>query len=74
MLLFGGSGSLWGPVYGAVTVFLLNESLRSAEKFQMLFYGALLLLVIVGLPGGLYGVVKDIIIRIKRKRGIDNAA
>ena len=65
MLLFGGTGSLGGPICGAVSVLLLTELLRSAQQYQMLIYGILLLIVIVTMPGGLYGVLKDLFAKIK---------
>lgn len=67
MLLFGGTASIQGPIAGAITVLLLNELLRSAERYQMFIYGALLLLVIVALPGGVYGMVKNIVDKIAKK-------
>lgn len=55
MLLFGGTSSMAGPVVGTLAVQVLNEVLRSAERYQLLIYGILLLLVIMVLPGGIYG-------------------
>ena len=70
MLLFGGTGSLGGPICGAVSVLLLTEFLRFAEKYQMLIYGVLLLIVIIAMPGGVYGVIEKIKAKIaKMKRG-----
>ena len=66
MLLFGGSGSLAGPIIGSGAVLLLNEALRSAERYQMLIYGILLLVVILMIPGGIYGTLKKIVRNIKR--------
>ncbi|OHE62157.1 MAG: hypothetical protein A2Y36_16285 [Treponema sp. GWA1_62_8] len=62
MLLFGGSGSLLGPIFGVVSVELLIESLRAFQDYQVLIYGVLMLIVIVALPGGLYGGFRDIAI------------
>ena len=53
MLLFGGSGSLWGPVVGVIAVQVMNELLRSLEQYQTLFYGVLMLIVILFMPNGL---------------------
>lgn len=53
MLLFGGSGSLWGPVVGVISVQVMNELLRSLEQYQTLFYGVLMLIVILFMPNGL---------------------
>lgn len=61
MLLFGGTGSLMGPICGAVSVLVLNELLRSLQDYQMFIYGILLLTVIVLIPGGLYGAIKDLL-------------
>lgn len=61
MLLFGGSASLFGPVTGVFAVLLLNESLRSAQNYQTFIYGALLLAVILLMPGGIYGMANDTI-------------
>ena len=70
MLLFGGSGSLWGPVIGAGSLLLLNESIRYAERYQMLIYGALLLVIIVSMPGGIYGAVRGVLRRRKKGEGL----
>ena len=60
MLLFGGTASALGPVVGVVAVMVLTEMLRSFQDYQMLIYGILMLIVIVGIPGGLYGAFRDI--------------
>lgn len=67
MLLFGGTASMAGPMVGVFSVQFLNEILRSAQKYQLLIYGVLMLLVIVAMPGGVYGVYKDIVANIKHK-------
>lgn len=69
MLLFGGTGSLLGPVCGVISVSILIEFLRSWQEYQMLIYGVLMLIVIVGLPGGLYGAIRDIWSYLTRRKG-----
>ena len=69
MLLFGGTGTMFGPIIGVISVELLIESLRSLQEFQGFVYGVLLLIVIVALPGGLYGGLRDIYAYCKRKLG-----
>lgn len=69
MMLFGGTGSIPGSIVGAVLVFSITEGLRMFEQYQMLIYGALLLLVIVGLPGGVYGEAKKLFDRVMHRRG-----
>lgn len=53
MLLFGGSGCLWGPIIGVAAVQIMNECLRYLEQYQMFFYGILMLVVILFMPNGL---------------------
>lgn len=69
MMLFGGTGSIPGSIVGAVLVFSITEGLRMFEQYQMLIYGVLLLLVIVGLPGGVYGEAKKLFDRVMHRRG-----
>ncbi|MCX6020931.1 MAG: branched-chain amino acid ABC transporter permease [Chloroflexi bacterium] len=51
--VIGGVGSLWGPILGAVLLTLLPELLRFLKDWRQVFSGAVLLLVILFLPGGL---------------------
>lgn len=68
MLLFGGTASLMGTIIGVVSIEVLMECIRPLQEYQMLFYGILLLIVIVALPGGLYGGINEIKQRLLRKR------
>lgn len=68
MLLFGGSGSLWGPILGAVAVLLVNESLRALQDYQMLVYGIMMLVVIIAMPGGIFGLGQKIHARLKERK------
>ena len=68
MLLFGGTASLFGTILGVVSIEILMECIRPLQEYQMLFYGILLLVVIVALPGGIYGGIKDLITSIRRKQ------
>lgn len=70
MLLFGGTASIVGTVMGVVSIEVLLEAIRPLQEYQMLFYGILLLVVIVALPGGLYGGIKDVFISMQRKKAI----
>lgn len=73
MLLFGGTASKAGPIIGAIAVLLLNEVLRSFENLQMLIYGILLLVVILLLPGGIFGMLKDVFYKTVKRGGLKNA-
>ncbi len=68
MLLFGGTASLAGTIFGVVSIEILMECIRPLQEYQMLFYGILLLVVIVALPGGIYGGIRDLFTSIRRKQ------
>jgi branched-chain amino acid transport system permease protein len=53
MLLFGGMGNFWGPLVGAGALAILSEFLQKLGSYQMLVYGAFLLVIIVFIPGGI---------------------
>jgi branched-chain amino acid transport system permease protein len=45
--------SLWGALGGALFLTLLPEALRAIENVDILVYGAILVLTMMFLPGGL---------------------
>ena len=49
----GGLGGFAGPVVGAAFLFILTEPLRTLAYFEQIFYGVVMVLVILFLPGGL---------------------
>jgi branched-chain amino acid transport system permease protein len=53
MVVLGGMASLWGAVLGALFLTFLPEALRAIENFDILVYGAILILCMMFLPGGL---------------------
>ena len=53
MVILGGSGTLWGPVAGAVVFTALPELLRIAPEVRSLLYGVVLLLIVLYRPAGL---------------------
>ncbi len=53
MVVLGGMASLWGAVAGAMFLTLLPELLRAIEDYDILVYGAILILCMMFLPGGL---------------------
>jgi len=54
MAVLGGTGSLVGPVLGAGILTLLPELLRSLHDFRSLVNGAVLVLVVLFLPKGIW--------------------
>ena len=54
MTVFGGIGALAGPVLGATVITLLPELLRSFRDYRTMINGAILVLVVLFLPKGLW--------------------
>ncbi len=53
MVILGGSGTLWGPVAGALVFTVLPELLRMAPEIRSLIYGMLLFAIVLYLPRGM---------------------
>jgi len=60
MALFGGKGTIWGPVLGAVALFVLQELVwaRFLYLHQILF-GAIIVVVVLLMPKGILGILQD---------------
>ena len=56
-LLFGGMGSVAGPVVGSVALTILPEMLAGLSDYRLILYGTLLLVSIYWLPSGVAGAV-----------------
>ena len=59
MVLFGGKGTVWGPVLGAVTLFWVQELVwaRFIYLHQLLF-GAIIIAVVLMMPRGVLGLLQ----------------
>jgi branched-chain amino acid transport system permease protein len=57
LVLFGGVGSIYGPLVGAVLLTLIDAALSSWPSVQHFVYGALLLFALFVMPGGVTGVL-----------------
>src|SRR5947208_2438053 len=53
MVIVGGTGTLIGPVWGAILLTLLPELLRGIGDLRLVVYGVALTLVVLFMPGGL---------------------
>ena len=58
MVIMGGIGTLVGPVVGAMVFILIQEVLSSYTEHWMIFTGALFVLMVIFLPGGLVGTAR----------------
>lgn len=68
MLAFGGIGSLFGPIAGAITFTVIDELLIEIGRLKHVAYGALVIFLFLRLPRGLLPTVGDLL----RKRGQSN--
>jgi branched-chain amino acid transport system permease protein len=57
MVVFGGMGTLFGPVIGAIVFLLLEEFLSQVTEYWALIMGPLLLLIVLFGRGGIMGLL-----------------
>ena len=69
MLLFGGIGSLAGPVIGSSILVIITETMQSFVRYQMLIYAVFILVVLFYLPNGVVGIMDTIGAKVKNKLG-----
>ena len=79
LTLFGGVGTLWGPVIGAVVLIPLTEGLRAQlghilPGIQGVIYGITIMLVILLAPEGVYWKTRDILVRRRIAKGAHSPA
>ncbi len=58
MVVLGGMGSIPGTILGTVVLTLAPEMLRIVAEYRLLFYGALLVILMIFRPNGLLGDVR----------------
>jgi branched-chain amino acid transport system permease protein len=74
MVVIGGLGSIYGSFLGAALLTLLPEILREAHDYDIIIYGALLVIMVMFMPGGLVRGVPEIFRKLSgRKGGASNA-
>jgi branched-chain amino acid transport system permease protein len=66
MVIIGGSGTLVGPLLGALIAILAPEWLRVTEGYYLLLYAVLVMVMMVFCPQGLIGLVEKAVQRIRR--------
>lgn len=75
MMMLGGSGTIVGPVLGTVLVTVIMEVLRnfpSVGVYFQLVYGVILLLVMMFMPDGVYGLIRKIRSKRSKTETVDN--
>jgi branched-chain amino acid transport system permease protein len=60
MVVIGGSGSVLGPLVGAIGLQLLSQFLRvNLETFNQLIFGAVIVLVVIFFPQGVVPYARE---------------
>jgi branched-chain amino acid transport system permease protein len=72
MVVVGGTQSIWGSVVGAMLLTILPEYLRAIEDYEVLVYGAIVVLVVMFAPSGLAGGVERWLLQ--RRRAVASGA
>jgi branched-chain amino acid transport system permease protein len=57
MVVFGGMGSLFGPLFGAISLLVLEEGLSRVTEYWPIILGPLLLLIVLFARGGIDGLL-----------------
>ena len=68
MVIIGGLGTLFGPMLGAAFLVTLPELLRDVNEWRLVIYGALLVLTIMFMPKGLFGLFRSLYEKINANR------
>ena len=66
MVVVGGTGTLVGPVCGAILLTVLPEFLRALGDLRLVIYGVALTLVVLFMPGGIVQVARLLSGRLRR--------
>jgi len=69
MVVIGGLGSIYGSFLGAALLTLLPEFLRAAHDYDIIIYGALLMVMVIFMPGGLVRMAPDLYRRLFGRKG-----
>ncbi|MCL1895529.1 MAG: branched-chain amino acid ABC transporter permease [Clostridiales bacterium] len=69
MAIFGGMRNLYGPIVGAVVFYSLQHYLLMKTDKYMIIFGAVMIVVIMIMPKGVFGIVDIMAARARRKYG-----
>ena len=63
MTLIGGIGTLFGPFVGTLFYFSLQSFISAKTEYWMLFFGAILIIIVMDFPIGITGYIKGILLK-----------
>ncbi|WP_106497886.1 branched-chain amino acid ABC transporter permease [Lentibacillus sp. Marseille-P4043] len=67
-LIIGGIGTLSGPIIGTLIIVSLTQSLQFLQEYRMVFFGPVLLLIVIFYPQGIAGLGNNLLNKLKCKR------
>jgi len=70
MVVLGGMGSTFGAVFGAIVLTLLPELLVVFEDYEVLIFGAILMVIMIFLPQGLFVGISQALRNLIKKREV----
>ncbi|MCK6624476.1 MAG: hypothetical protein L6R45_04800 [Anaerolineae bacterium] len=69
MLAFGGIGSLFGPILGAITFTIIDEILIDFGQLRVVAYGILIIVLFLWMPAGVIPTVASLWRRVRGLEG-----
>ena len=70
MVVLGGMASTYGAVFGAIVLTFLPELLVVFEDYEVMIFGAILMLMMIFLPQGLFVGLQELLARSWRKKAL----
>ncbi len=67
MVVLGGMASTWGAILGALVLTFLPEFLVVFEDYEVMIFGAILMLMMIFMPQGLLGGLQDLFGKLRRR-------
>lgn len=74
MVVLGGMASTYGAILGAILLTFLPELLVVFEDYEVMIFGAILMLVMIFMPQGVFGGIQNLLRRLRRLRRADGSA
>jgi branched-chain amino acid transport system permease protein len=59
MVAFGGTGNVWGVIFGVGGILFLSEYLRVFEEYRLVIYGVLLVVIMLFFPQGVLHAINS---------------
>ncbi len=71
IVIFGGLGTILGPVVGTIILVVLPEILQKFADYRLIVYGGLLLVILFFMPRGVMGSLNQLLERLRPKASND---